>query len=118
MHEFPLVPAQHIRSLVENQKTLFAAYMTLKKSEVLFQTDGRAPYERLRKPRRSSTALFHLKNPATERELKAAIKAASKEIGMLFANHPRIQVAENDLQTRKDNRRRPMTLKDATRRNM
>ncbi|KAN0069401.1 hypothetical protein V8E54_012416 [Elaphomyces granulatus] len=80
MHEFPLVPAQHIRSLVENQKTLFAAYMTLKKSEVLFQTDGRAPYERLRKPRRSSTALFHLKNPATERELKAAIKAASKEI--------------------------------------
>ena len=84
MHEFPLVPAQHIRSLVENQKTLFAAYMALKKSETLFQTDGRTPYERLRKPRRSSTALSHLRNPATERELKAAIKAANKEIGMLL----------------------------------
>jgi hypothetical protein len=88
MYGFPLVPVLHIRSLVESQKTLFAACLALKKSEELFQIDGRAPYEQLKKPRRLTTAQSRSITSKMKREfeavIKAATKAANKEIGMLF----------------------------------
>jgi hypothetical protein len=84
MREFPLVPVLHIRSLVESQKTLFAACLALKKSEALFQGDDRAPYEQLKKPRRLTTAQSRSITKKMKREFEAVIKAVNKEIGMLF----------------------------------
>lgn len=93
MHEFPLVPTLHIQSLVESQKTLFAACLALKKSEALFQKDGHAPYEQLKKPRQLTTEQSQSITPEIKREfeavIKAATKAVNKEIGMLFTKLPK-----------------------------
>jgi hypothetical protein len=82
--EFPLVPVKHIRSVAESQKTLFATCMAIKKSEVLSQANDCTSYQQLKKPRRPDTIKSHFIDLATKSELKAAIKAANKDMGMLF----------------------------------
>ncbi|KAL2011185.1 hypothetical protein VTN00DRAFT_3903 [Thermoascus crustaceus] len=83
--EFPLVPAQYIRQVMEEKKTLFSTYMTLSASEKTFNNGSNGPYERLKKARRAkgnrplSMEDILPVQQSLERELDAAKKKAAKE---------------------------------------
>lgn len=88
--EFPLVPAQYIRQVMEEKKTLFSTYMALSASENTLTNGANGPYERLKKARRAKgnrplsmedTLPVQL---ALERELDSAKKKTAKEAGMLY----------------------------------